>query len=68
MAKSAEIELKYPKRTLEKRLERRLNSARAAGHLFIMVCSIAPDVPMADVYCVEEDARSVCEYDWQEIY
>ena len=68
MAKSAEIELKTPKRTLEKRLEQQPNGAPAAGHLFIMICSVAPDGLMADVYCVEEHARSVCEHGWQEIH
>jgi hypothetical protein len=68
MAKSAEIELKIPKRTLEKWLERRPIGARAAGQLFIMMCSISPDGFMADVYCVEEHASSMCEHGWQEMH
>ena len=68
MAKSAENELKTPKRTLEKRLERRPNGARAASQRFIMMCFVSSDSFMADVYCVEEHARSVCEHGWQEMY
>ena len=52
MTKSAENELKTPKKTLEKRLERRPNGARAASQLFIMICFVSSDGIMADVYCV----------------
>ena len=62
MTKSAENELKTPKILLEKRLERRLNGARAASQLFIMMRFVSSDSLMADVYCVEEHARSVCEH------
>ena len=62
MAKSAEDELKTSKRTLEKRLEQRPNGACTASQLFIMMRFISSDGLMADVYCVEEHARSVCEH------
>ena len=68
MAKSAENELKTPKITLEKRLERRPNGARAASQLFIMMCFVSSDGIMADVYCVDEHARFECEHGWQEMY
>ena len=67
-AKSAENELKTPKRTLQKRLERLPNGARAASQLYIMMRFVSSDDLMADVYCVEEHARSVCEHGWQEMY
>ena len=68
MTKSAENELKTPKKTLEKRLERRPNGARAASQLFIMMCFVSSDGIMADVYCVDEHAGFECEHGWQEVY
>jgi hypothetical protein len=68
MVESAENELKTPKRTLEKRLERRPNGTRAAFQLFIMMCLISSDGIMADVYCVDEHAMFECEHGWQKMY
>jgi hypothetical protein len=50
--KSTKNELKTPKGTLQKRLERRPNGASASGQLFIMMCSTASVSAMTDMCCV----------------